>query len=403
MITYDGTIDTGSLTLRDACTDETNNLCIIVESGTNTLRAFNLSSLTQSGSNLSVTAAPYAVMMLNSASAIVAGSSTTLDLVQMPNLYRTTHTGSLGLSTVTRTQRIAVDTANSTAMIAPSTNKTLVRFVGSTATVTQITLDMPAQDNIQSIIFIGNSRYICSTSTGHLYEIDSTGKIYKKATIDRMPTNTRGTNLASLTRVISGFMTYYDGFLYVSTTGSTSSGFTTILDWTTGTIINQFPTMDSNTGVIVSNSASGHFLSARSADTVNASIHQVVYDNNMIAYGFNTDSTLFTGSAGSIVNMGINTANSKGWALQEVIDDIRVFTISASSLTTTRTVSSPNNVDFRLIMLDMTDGQGSVKRYLDTYTTSPRTLTVPTGRTFIEIIKIGTGSDATWDVSKYNT
>ena len=78
----------------------------------------------------------------------------------------------------------------------------------------------------------------------------------------------------------------------------------------------------------------------------------------------------------------------------------------APRASTTRTFTVQNNginQVARLVLLDDTGGQGTDTVLLDTKMQSPATYTVPTGKTIIEIVRIGEGTNSLWDVSTYST
>lgn len=402
-LSWIGTIDTGTATLMAAVTNEANNTVVIIDQANNVLKQYSLSTLTQVGCSITISAQAVAVCLINSASALVATTGSTWNVVELASTnFKLNITAGNGISNSTNRQtQLACDPVNQIVLAGSLTARTLQRYNAVTNVFSTINFPGSSSALIRCVTFIGNGRFIVALDDGgRLFEIDANCVIYKQYNFDR------GTEISSIgaggvNRTPDG-LSYSEGFLFISEL----NGSFMVMDWTTGTIITeQINPSTSSGGMMLSNAASGRVIIGDS-DSINVSHHQMIHEMPVYNYGFSDiDNPLYINNPGSIIAIGINSTTGVGWAAQETIDDIRTFTVSASSISyASRTFSSPGNVDFRLILLDTTDGPGRVKRLLDTYTTSPRTLNwLPAGRNIVEMIKIGDGANATWDASKYTS
>ena len=399
------TIDTGSLTLRDAVTNPAQNTCVFIETA-GTLRQFNLTSGSQVGSSTTVQTTPVSVVILDSAgaSACVAGTSSgTWQVVELATNYITSFSPGTAMQNI-EGQLGASDPANKIAMFAPNTTRTVIKYDANTFTRTTYTLNIPNNDQVSAIVYKEANRFLIGTFGGQVYEIDQNGVIKGMHSLQRYPGNVGfGSTTPAQHRVAR--LQYYDGFVIANC--KTGNSQLHVIDWTTKTEVYKGPGLNQSTsGMIVSNVASGVCITARGSAAATSN-HNPVFDTTVYNYGWmrasDFHSVNYSSSPGLYIAAGINPNNSLAWALQETIDDIRVYTLGASSINTSRTISTPNGEDFRVIMLDVTDGVGNSKILLDTYSTSPRTLHIPSGRNIWEIIKINTGTVATWDVSKYTS
>ena len=388
-ITFIGTIDISSTTFSDADTNEDNNEVVYVEKGGNTLVGYDLSTLVQTCCTTSLTTTPAAVTIINSASAAVGLSNSSIDLVELHSGYKQNYSGATSMSTLNEWScRAATDKDNLISLFCSSSSRTLSKFDANTFTASSITINAPVNSYFFSIINIGNDRFIVGTDGRNLFEIDSSGNFYKSMFLEDI-------RLASNIHINQ--LSYYNGFLLVS--AGQDCGLVVLIDWTTRTILHrQGSTSTGNLGVTLSNSASGVVIAAKS-NTVSSFSGNTIYEMT-INQGFKANNFLYNNNTGAITATGINSLTNYCWAIQETIDDIRVFTIDAPS-TTQKTISSPNGEDFRVLILDISSSPAEV--IVDTYTTSPRTLDIPTGKTILETIKIGTGTNATWSSSKYTT
>lgn len=392
-ITFTGSITpTPTIVFKDACTNEAANTILFIESNSNSLRQYNLSTLSQVGVNLSVTPTPVAITMIAAGSAVVANSGSSADLIELATGYQQNFTGGGAISSFTvRAQQGAGDTTSRIAFFcATNTNRILSKFDGNSFTFTQVTMAFQQSEIPNCIIFKETGRFLVGTSAGRVYEIDTAGNIVDK--FDFFFDNFYFLNSSMLPSIVQ--LAYADGFLTISY----SQGIVSFIDWTTKTLLDSKHDGTQN-GMTFSNSASGEFLVSRNYTTAQ---NNVIYEMDTSISGLINIDHLFTDSTGSISACGINTTNNLGWSIQNTANKIRVFSVNPTSRAT-RIVTTLNNAPARVIIIDETGGQGTLKRVVDTYTTSPRTFRLETGKSYIELVKINDGTNATWDASRYST
>ena len=397
---YTGTLDIGSKTWYDGVYDEDTAEIIIVAS--DTLRKYSLETGSQVGSDLSLGSTGRCVALVGASAIVGRSTSSSWSLVELESLYESNFSVSSAVYGDGQASR-AYDRVNKVALFSSSSTNNLTIYDGNSFTVTNKSPDIASNTRVCAVAFKESGRFLLACNGGAVYEVNSNGDILKSVFYDRSPGYAAG-GAASIQTMIPNLIDYYDGFVYVYQ--SIPEDYI-VIDWTTGTVVHRANKIgtDVRTTTI---SASGIVLVGRE-DTQSVSSHSCVYEVNPYNYGWLSNRTdlnndiLYVSSPGGITAMGFDSASSIGWFLQETIDDLRTFTVSATSGLTETTHSSPNNEDFRLIIVDETNGQGSLEVVVDTYTTSPRTLHLPAGRDMIEIIKVGDGVNAQWDVSRYST
>lgn len=394
-ITFERDISVASVTFQDGTTDETNDYIIIVESTSNTARIFNAATGSQVGGNISVTTSPRSITMIDSASAVIGGSGSTVDFLDTSSGAVGSISGGSGQSSTVEGQKSAADTSNKVAVLVSNTSRTLVFVDGNTFTATTTTMDIPTNVSFSSIVYKSSGRFIAGTNRGRIYEIDSSGNIVDMGTIGYNPSPNYGEVSGDLPVVNIQYLAYQDGYL----TATTEDGVVYVMDWTTKTILHSHY-MSGTGGVTLSNASSGIVLMSRNRVMNSGSV------NTIGELDFTLDrscrSNLFTDSTGQILALGINTTNGRGWCVQEVTDKIRVFTVSPRE-STTRTLTTPNGLDSRIIVLDYTNGVYGAKRVVDTISATSRSYRVPSGKTLLEIVFTGEGTNRVYSVSTYTT
>lgn len=398
---YTGTLDIGSKTWYDGVYDEDTAEIIIVAS--DTLRKYSLETGSQVGSDLSLGSTGRCVALVGASAIVGRSTSSSWSLVELESLYESTFGANVSLRNSGTSSR-AFDRDNKIAMFNISTNAAINIYNGNTFTLTTKRLDIPSNNIAYSVVYKEPNRFIIGCDGGVLIEVDQNGVVVQRRHYSRPAASySVGENFA-LQSFRPDSLQYYDGFLYIF--GNYPENII-VMDWTTGEMVHHSNSISCPMVSMVIES-SGTMIVARE-ETQAIGSNAYLYETNPYNYGWlsnkpdlNND-VLYISSPGSIVAMGFDSASSIGWFLQETIDDLRTFTVSATSGLTETTHSSPNNEDFRLIIVDETNGQGSLEVVVDTYTTSPRTLHLPAGRNMIEIIKVGDGVNAQWDVSRYST
>lgn len=397
---YTGTVDIGSKTWYDAVYDEDTSEIIVVAS--DTLRKYSLETGSQVGSDLSLGSTGRCVALVGASAIVGRSTSSSWSLVELISLYESNFSVGSSLNQDGQAQR-AYDRNNKRAVFTSTSSTNLTVYNGNTFTATSKTLDIPSNTRVYAVTFKESNRFLLACNGGAVYEVDSDGEIIKSVFYDRSPGYAAG-GTASVQSMVPNLIDYYDGFVYIYHNIPENY---IVIDWTTGTVVHRSNKIgtDVRTTVI---GASGVMIIGRE-DTQATSSNSCIYEVNPYNYGWLSNRTdlnndvLYISNPGAVVAMGFDSASGIGWFLQETIDDLRTFTVSATSGLTETTHSSPNNEDFRLIVVDETGGQGSLEVVVDTYTTSPRTLHLPAGRNMIEIIKVGDGVNAQWDVSRYST
>lgn len=396
-LAYSGTIDVGSSTLVGAV--ESSGFVLTIS--TTTLKKWDLETGTQSGSDLVMSGTARGICVVGASAVVSKSTSSNWSLVDIGTLYETNFSGGSASITNNGARSMASDRDSGVAFFGTTSSRNIGRFSGGS--VTNISLDVGS--NIVASSFLhktGTTNFFMACTGGWIYEIDSSGNIVQERQISLDPSNYLHA-LASTPTLTVRSMAYIDGFLYIW--GSIPQ-MLWVLDWTTGNLVHMSSNLSTN--MVVSDPASGMFLMGRD-ETQQTNTASAIYEVSPYIYGWGSvspeldNSILYISSPGAYVSIGCNAASGIGWALQETIDDLRIFSVTASSSLVETTHSSPNNEDFRLIVVDETGGQGNLKVIVDTYTTSPRTLHLPGGKDILEIIKIGEGVDAQWDVSRYST
>lgn len=401
-ITHSGNVTLTSATVRDGCTDETNNRVCLVESSSNTFRQYDLSSpFNQFGSNLTVLSTPAAVCLINASSAVIASSAvSTVDFVELASNTRTNVSGgaTVGISTA-KGQLGAGDTSNGIAFFCNSNSRKLTKIVASTYAITQPDVAFTANSTATAIIFKGSGRFLVGTSNGHIYEIDTTPVIKDAFVFGLDPNVITGTQ--SFTSTSIRYLSYDNNIL----TFSTVDGTLVIMDWSTKTVLHKSQPGKDN-GISLCQAASGIALASRNWTT---GANNLIYELDFTIEAPRCDTNggiYFTDSTGAIPAMGVNTSNATGWALQSTTNKIRIFSVAPrASTTTTFTVQYPSgtNVKARILCLDDTSGVGTVKRTLDTYMQSPGTYRVPTGKSIVWFPIFGDGTNARSQIKRIST
>lgn len=401
-ITFDGNISPTSTIMRDGCTDEVNNRVCIVDSSSTTFRAYSLNSpFTQFGSNTTCLSNPAAICLINSASAVIRSNSvTTTDFIELSTNYRTNTGVSVGgaVPATSKGQQCASDPSLQVAFFATSTNQAITRVSIPANSIQSITIPNMGSSNVTCVILKGSNRWLIGTSDGEIYEIDSAVNIIDSWHSNLAPS--LGMQRSNLTVPASQiqFMSYDNNIL----TFSDTDGNLFVMDWSTKTVLRQRHTaLGNDKGYCLSNSASGVCLI--SMDYAQNTIKPISEMDITVLPGQLRD-TLFTDSAAPVPAMGINTTNGKCWAIQNTTERIRVFTVTPRDTTVSSTITLEAGYDkARMLLLDDTGGQGTVKVILDTVILPNSQYRIPTGKSLIACMKHGDGATAKWKLNRIAT
>lgn len=401
-LTFDGNISPTSTIMRDGCTDETNNRVCIVDSSSTTFRAYSLNSpFTQFGSNTTCLTNPAAICLINTASAVIRSNSvTTTDFVELSTNYRTNTGVSVGgaVPATSKGQQCAGDTSLQVAFFASATNQVITRVSIPANSIQSITIPNMSASNVTCVILKSSGRWLIGTSDGEIYEIDAAVNVIDSWHSNLMPSLGMQRSNLSIPASSIQFMSYDNNIL----TFSDTDGNLFIMDWSTKAMLYQSHTaLGNDKGYCLSNGASG--VTLISMDYANNTIKPISELDITVLPGTLRD-TLFTDSAAPVCSMGINTTNGKCWAIQNTTEKIRVFTVTPrSTVTPTFTIQVNTDVKAELLLLDDTNGQGTLQVILDTEVQSPGTYRLPSGKNLIACVKYGEGSTALWELHRIAT
>lgn len=403
LVYQNSTTVNGSPTIRGGCTWEAGNEALLVDSGIPCLRRYNLSTFAQTAST-TVLNFPATVAMINSASCVVIPySGSTVEFYELASNTR----GSVAAGTTSTNNGVnqlsASDLTNNIVMyVGGTTNIGVVR--ASNFSVSVVTPRTSSSNrSFNCVVFKEAGRWIVGTQRGGLYELDAFGNIYGQMDIQLTPkisglSSVDGfSDLSSLD--VSGLF-WDSGILGVST----SVGNFFLVDWGSKSIIatHQFP--NGSTTPCLTNAGSGVLVASLGDNTSNPGT--CIQEVDMVNKAPRIRSNLYTASTSTIVAVGANSTNGRGWAVQSQTGPIRFFDVQADRAITTRAFSvtiGGVHQQARLILLDETSGTATGRPILDTIMQSPTTYSVPSGKNVIEIVKVGEGYTSLWQVNRYTT
>lgn len=385
--------------MTDAVVDASNNELYIVETTGPSMRKFNLQTLSQVGSSITTLANPGCIALINSASSVIVSTSvSTVDFIENATGYRTNLTGGNAVLNTLKGQRMASDTTNGVAIACTGSSNLLVKITATQA-VSTITLKGMTNWSAECIIFKSSGRFLVAGKFGKVYEIDLNGSIQDELTVTMDPNTGLLANEADspLDLPTIYFISYDNNLLTVTTDESIS-----VYDYSTKTKLWQHQMNQTSGGsqMVLCAASSGESLMARNSIV---SAGNPITELNFTTYGPRLGDTLFTDNANAVFCTGFAPGLSFGWALHHTIEKIRVFTVSAPP-TTIQTVTLPSPyLSGRLLVLDDTNGVGTIQRVLDTYCLSGNTYRLPTGKTLIGITKMYNGTNAFWCEARIST
>lgn len=401
-ISHDGSISLTSSFGKDGDTDETNNRVVIVESTGPSLRIYDLSTRLQVGSNVTLLGTPACVVVCG-ASAGVLTTSTRLQLVELPNGYISNYTTNVsGAFTSGKGQQGAFDSVNSTILYTSTNSKEMHKFVTNTYTLSKITPAFEANSKASCVVFKGSGRFLVGSDTGRIYEVDSSGNVYKVIDIPMPPAAGIVTSSGGFMRPVVEYISFDNNIILASC----SDGTVYQIDYTTHVILK---TILAGGG---GNSFNGLSISASGECLMWFNQSMPVTSNHVAEFDFTVGNcsisdVCYTDSLNAICAGGINRTNGKAWAYQQSgTDKIRVFTLTPRATRTSDTFTVQDggvDVQARLIVLDDSGGVGTAKVVLDSFIQSPNVYRLPTGKSLIAFVKFGEGSTAKWQLNRFNT
>lgn len=401
--------------LKSGYVDTANNYYLTTNGTTGLFKRFNMATGAQVGSDVSIVTTNVACCLINSASAFIASTAGTAhQFIQLSSGYvQTVSSGSSAGAAISKNdpggshQIIAVDETNQIAIFLGSTNANLVKVTSAQAytVLTNFAGYSPPNTALTCIIFKGNRRWLVGNSVGRIFEIDDLGNVYNEITVfpsphfSTTPTTTQTPNFTIWS------MAYGDNLLLVSTTVGLF-----LYDYTTNTLIGQNGSIITSTiSIFLSEMYQGVVLASRNGQT--QSYGKTVYELECNSNGLNIKGKCFMFASNFAIrptnDIHINTTN--GNAVMAASDggfQYIAFMGVTPRGSTTRTINvSPGGVHqrFRLLAIDDTLGQGNRTILFDTFAQSPYTYRVPTGKSIIELVKVGQGTDATWGLGRYST
>lgn len=394
----------GSPTFYRGCTNEANNEVLVVTNNNNLIRySTNTYNVTSSST---IFASCAGVALINAASAVLCTSGVSqAQFYELSSGYAQTISAP-NSSSNGKSQIIAGDPTTGTVIYIVASGS--ISLVKVTSSFTATALSPPTYNSGDAgwtcIINKSSGRWYLGSISGGIYEIDNNGNILNKILPNA---NIQGlsysNNTSTLTSNYISTMVYDNNILTVGY----GDGNIIFFDTTTNTQIYQHSARSPS-------QSNGTMLAAASGELFgyfvnNANPGSLVFEADIVCGPMKVYDYIYANSSGAVQDIGVNTQSSKGWWLQpDSVGTARIyfFSISGVRATTTRTFSvQVGGIDqkCRLILLDNTSGNTLGRPILDTYMQSPATYRVPTGKTIIEVIKIGDGESASWDCSQYST
>lgn len=379
----------------DSVTDSVNNRVLTLHTD-NSLRGYSLNTLLQTYVATGLTTQVRGMCVLNSASAVVMSNQTTVDYVELSTGYKQAVAGGVGSNTQ-RSQLLACDPASSIAMALPVFGKQVVKIQATPQTVSNTSLVVADINCVfQCIILKSPGRWLIGTNYGYVYEMDTNFNIVDQLRI-RFETSVGTTLSVSLIEPYISNLSYADNLL---TVGADLGVW--VFDWTTKTQLKFSPASSTTTqfNTILSNMSSGICLHGLQTNNKNASFKEL----DIAIRPLTVRDALGTNANSSVLNLGINPITSVGWAIQSN-NLLTAFTITPRPSTLRTFTAQIGGIDqkCRLSLIDDTGGAGSNFVCFDTIMQSPATYRVPTGKSIIEVKKVGEGTTALWSGSSYST
>lgn len=382
--------------LIDAVTDSTNNRIVTLHFD-NSLRAYGLNNLLLTMSVTGLTSSVRGVCLINPSSAVVISSATTVDFVELTTGYKQAVSGAIGGGTQ-RNLLIATDPASGVAMAIPVFGRQLFKVTSSPQAVTSASIDVADVNSVfQCIILKSTGRWLVGTSYGFVYEFDSNFRITDQLRV-KFDTSVGTTLGVTMIEPWINTLSYADNLL---TIGADLGVW--VFDWSTKAQLKFTPASSTTTQIVntLSNTASGICLHSMQVNNKNASFKEL----DIAIRPLYVRDALGSNSTSSVAILGINPTTNVGWAIQPNLNLLTSFYVIPRASTLRTFTAQIGGVDqkCRLVLIDDTAGASGNFVTFDTIMQSPATYRVPTGKSIIEIKKIGEGTTALWSGSSYST
>lgn len=392
-LTYVASVTPTSATLRDGSTNELDNQLIVVESSTPSIIIYNMDTQAQVN-RWGVSSAPSCVEMVSTGVAAVGYSSTsTIDFVQLSTGFRLSAAAGTTTSTV-KGQLMAADLSLQAGFMCSSTSRNYFRFDyaagGVVTSFTNSAINTSSATNC--VILKAPGRWLFGTTFGQVFEVDASGAILDIADFGSTP-NSGNISVSTNNANNITYLSYDNNLLLIQW----SNGTMTLVDWSTKEVLNQFV----NNAGMLSHAASGVCIGSRNATTTTTS--NCLFEVDFTIFPYKVANPLFSDQTSAFLAAGINTTTGRGWALQTT-PRIRFFDVVPRSSTTTTYSFEPqgSHVPYRLTVIQ-DDGVGNESVVLDTYSQSPGSYRLPTGKTLINLYRYGEGANALYQASVTTT
>ena len=368
---------------------------------------FDLSLHTQIGSTLTMPFTGEAIALCTTSCALVGfSSSATVTLIEISTGYQQNYTGGASVAASDRANQSAGDPVNNIVLSSNGSAGTLGKFNGNTfvsSTITNSTIPFVAQ----IIIFKGSGRWLigCNSSStiggGVIYEIDASFNIYKVLVVDPAFSwkfaGVTPTAQGLYNTTICGLNLFNDILTVITTQGgvyqySYSSGDLLYKQVGAGTIFT------TPTGIQMSQCPFG------------VSLIQQQGNGNYTAF-METFSNKIPYTSGDVISLNL-TARSSSVDIHptsgictstDVAGNLYFFNMSVPSQTNESvSLSDPSGTPVKgeVIMWNETD------QNMILHTTVPAggsTISLPQGKTVMQIGKIYSGTDGKWDIAEIST
>lgn len=392
-----------SNTLRGMCIWEAGNVALVTDQSATLLRWYNLATTVMTAST-TVTSFPGGVAIINSASAVVVSyNSATVDFIELASNTRSAVSGS-NSGTSSLLHPIAADPSNSTAMYITGSTGVLGRIRGSNFTVTSVNVRSSSSNGeFRSIILKSPGRWLVGTTGGRILEVDFDGNVIGQMAVSLAPTPGTQYGIDSTTGALplDIYGLTYDNNVIVA---ASSIGNIFTIDWTSKEVTGSFQINNRSSGSIaLANTGSGDFVYALQAVSVSCSLLQI---DSTVRFPTTTGYMYGANAANNTISlMALNTQTGRG-VYSYLFGPVVFFDVTSQRATTTRTFTvNPGGVDQKcnLTLIEEVSGVATGRPILDTIMQSPATYRVPTGKTIIEIVKVGEGISSSQMINRYTT
>lgn len=379
---------------------------VAIAYATPALRVYNLTSGAQVGSTATLANnCDGMVVVANGASAVCAtNSSSNWQLVQLSTAYVQTYAGGLAMPFTDHNQQMDYDPVNGIVMGGSSTSGKVSILNLNTYAMSQVT---PAYLNYLGakatcVFFKGNGRFIIGTDQNCILEIDSAGNTYNviRLPLDQFEKQAPGTGVY---HVISHLALWNDILTVISKVGNIYQYSYTNGDllykslWNIGSFSNPV-------GAFLCTPVSGIVICGGVANPNNAGMYPVFeVDISMVPYQIRDVAWFSTSTSNYYNSVGINPATNAAWAGNFTDSTLYLFTLAAKPYVNTFVkFNDPPGVPVQgsCIMYDETDST-----LICDVTVPPAgaNISVPTGKTMLQIGMIYNGTDTKFDLTEFST